>query len=151
MTTAREFCSQTVYVVHRTNTLVEVARRMREHHVGALVVVEERGRLRMPVGVLTDRDLVVSVLAKDAEHLQSLRVGDVITDAAITVRDEASLEEVLRAMQSHGVRRMPVVDREGGLVGVVTFDDVLRHLAGQLADLSRALTHERQHEEARHP
>jgi CBS domain-containing protein len=151
MTIAGEFCTRTVYTVGRTDTLLEAARRMREHHVGDLVVVEPRDGRCVPVGVITDRDIVVGVLATSPERMGTLAVGDVLTEGVVTASQSERLEDVLDDMQAAGVRRMPVVDDEGGLIGIVTFDDALQFVAGELTTLATLVARARDHEEARRP
>ncbi len=147
MTTAREFCNRTVYTVRKGDSVLEAARRMREHHIGDVVIIDDKDGLRVPVGILTDRDLVVSVLAGAPEHIATLQVGDVVTERLIVARAEDSVDDVVKRMQAHGIRRMPVVDAKGGLYGIIAFDDVLTSIAGQLADLGRLLGRERHREE----
>ena len=91
---------------------------MREQHVGDLIVVEPRGNATVPVGILTDRDIVVGVVAKRVAP-DAVTVGDTMTRNLLTVREDASLEFALREMRRHGVRRAPVVRANGDLVGVI--------------------------------
>jgi CBS domain-containing protein len=125
-------------VAARTD-VVDAAKLMRDQHVGDLIVTEPRGGQTVPIGILTDRDIVVGVIAKRVAP-DTVTVGDVMTRNVLTVREDASLEFALREMRRHGVRRAPVVRANGGLVGVIAFDDVIQHLALQLsrvADLIR--------------
>ena len=119
--------------------VVDAAKLMRDQHVGDLIVTEPRGGQTVPIGILTDRDIIVGVIAKGVAP-DSVTVGDVMTRKVLTVREDASLEFALREMRRHGVRRAPVVRANGGLVGVIAFDDIIQHLAvqlGRLADLIR--------------
>jgi CBS domain-containing protein len=112
---------------------------MRQEHVGDLIVVETRGSATVPVGILTDRDIVVGVIAKRIAP-DAVTVGDTMTRNLLTIREDASLEFALREMRRCGVRRAPVVRANGDLVGVIAIDDVIQHLAVQmsrLADLIR--------------
>jgi CBS domain-containing protein len=118
---------------------------MRKHHVGDLVVVEERGGLKQPVGIVTDRDIVVEVVAAGVNP-DALKVGDIMGPEVATVRETEGLFEALRYMRDKGVRRMPVVDREGGLVGILTLDDLLSLLAEEMTELAKLVSHERQRE-----
>ena len=119
--------------------VAEAAAQMRDQHVGNLVVVEPRGGALVPVGILTDRDIVVGVIAKGISP-DALTVGDAMTREMLTVREDSSLEFALREMRRYGVRRAPVVRANGDLVGIIAVDDILQHLAvqlGRLADLIR--------------
>lgn len=135
-----EICSRDVRTIDKHVPLLEAARRMREEHVGDLIVVEEHHARRLPIGVLTDRDIVVGVLARDLEHLRTLDVGDVIgADPVVTASDEELLASALRRMRSFGVRRLPVVDASGALVGVLAADDVIAALSDELAEIAALL------------
>jgi len=140
-------CNRHVVQIGKGEKVLEAARRMREQHVGDLVVVEERGARGKPVGVITDRDIVVGLLAKDVAHLEQLDVGDLLTHAAITAREDEDVTAVVARMQQQGVRRMPVVDKAGVLVGIFTVDDLLRMLSDSLASVVSLIAREQRHEQ----
>ena len=132
-----EICSRAVSHVRRDVSILEAAHRMREEHVGDLIVVDEKEGRRVPVGVLTDRDMVVGILARDADHVKLLDVGDVMVGGSlVTAYEEEDLAPVLRRMRTFGVRRLPVVDAEGSLTGVLSVDDVIPALSDEMADLA---------------
>ena len=124
-----------VATVGARTDVADAAKLMRDQHVGDLIVTEPRGGQTVPIGILTDRDIVVGVIAKRIEP-DAVTVGDVMTHDVLTVREDASLGFALREMRRHGVRRAPVVRADGSLVGVVAFDDLIQHLAAQLSDLA---------------
>ena len=124
-----------VATVAARTEVVDAAKLMRDQHVGDLIVTEPRGGQTVPIGILTDRDIIVGVIAKGVAA-DSVTVGDVMTRKVLTVREDASLEFALREMRRHGVRRAPVVRANGGLVGVIAFDDMIQHLAVQLSRLA---------------
>lgn len=106
----------------------------------------------MPVGVLTDRDLVVSVLAGDRRDIDALKVGDVMTMGLVTAQEHESLLDALKKMRSFGVRRLPILNDAGGLEGILTFDDLIDLVAEELSDLTNLVAREQKRErEARHP
>jgi CBS domain-containing protein len=107
---------------------------MRHHHVGDVVVVEERGGRYFPIGILTDRDLVVEVLASDVTP-ETLLVGDVMSFELVSAKEDESVLDAIKRMRDKGVRRMPVVSADGALEGIITMDDLLDLIAEQLADL----------------
>jgi CBS domain-containing protein len=147
-----ELMTRHVAFIHRDEPLLVAVRRMREEHVGALVVVEERERMRVAVGILTDRDIVVGVFAKDVEHVSKLDVGDVMTTELVTATEDEDISAVLRRMRSFGVRRVPVVDGESGsLRGIVTVDDALAGLAEELATAASLTSRQRERESAHRP
>ena len=134
-------------IAEKALPVVEAAQLMRKHHVGDLVVVEERKGRKHPVGIVTDRDIVVEVVAAGVNP-DALKVGDIMGPEVATVRESEGLFEALRFMRGKGVRRMPVVDREGGLVGILTLDDLLSLLAEEMTELAKLVSHERQREAA---
>lgn len=140
-----EICNREVVITERGSSVVEAAQLMRTHHVGDLVVVEQRGAARLPVGIVTDRDIVVEVVAAGVNP-DALKVGDIMGAEVATVREGEGLFEALRYMRDKGVRRMPVVDGAGVLVGILTMDDVLALLAEEMTELAKLVSHERQRE-----
>jgi len=147
-----EICKPHVVTVREFDELITAAKLMRERHVGYLVVVEPLpldAKLK-PVGVLTDRDLVVAVLAKEVDP-RSLRVADVMTRMPIVVDEERSLEFALHEMRRIGVRRLPVTSSAGNLVGILSLDDVVDALARQFQDLSASIRGELRMEAALRP
>jgi CBS domain-containing protein len=140
-----ELCNREVVIAEKTLSVVGAAQLMRKHHVGDLVVVEERSGRKQPVGIVTDRDIVVEVVAAGVDP-DALKVGDIMGPEVATVRETEGLFEALRYMRDKGVRRMPVVDREGGLVGILTLDDLLSLLAEEMTELAKLVSHERQRE-----
>ncbi len=137
--TVSSVCNYNVATIERDAGVVDAASRMRAQHVGDLIVVEEKAGGRVPVGILTDRDIVVAVVAKGASR-DAVTVGDAMSAALLTVNKDNGIEHALREMRGAGVRRAPVVDQAGLLVGVLSIDDVIDHLAvqlGHIADIIR--------------
>lgn len=148
--TAGELCIRTVVVAHRSLPLDDAARLMRTHHVGCLVVVEDTALGRVPVGLLTDRDIVTAVVARDVDP-RTLRVEDMMSSHPVTVLEVDSLLDALAAMQRAGVRRVPVVDPQGVLQGVLSLDDVIELVGEQLHRLVQVLASARRIEPLRRP
>jgi CBS domain-containing protein len=140
-----EICNRDVVIAEKTLSVVAAAQLMRTHHVGDLVVVEEKDGRKHPVGIVTDRDIVVEVVAAGVNP-DALKVGDIMGPGVATVRESEGLFEALRYMRDKGVRRMPVVDRDGGLAGILTMDDLLELLAEEMTELAKLVSHERQRE-----
>lgn len=145
-----ELLTRHVATTRRDEPLLTAIERMREEHVGALVVVED-GDARKPIGMLTDRDIVVGVLAKDVSHVATLDVGDVMSTEPVTATGDEDVGEVLRRMRSFGVRRVPVVDAAGALEGLLSLDDVLLGLSDELAEAASLVSRQREHEPERRP
>ncbi|MBX3468192.1 MAG: CBS domain-containing protein [Planctomycetes bacterium] len=135
MTTGR-ICTREVYLADPDETVEAIAHRMHERGVGSLLVLDDA---RRPVGIVTDRDLVLRVLAADRDPLTT-RVADVMTRDPRTVGEETPIEQTLSLMRAYGVRRVPVVDPGGTLVGVVTLDDVLTLLTEELTIVGEVLS-----------
>jgi len=144
--TAGEICTRTTVVAPKTELIVDAAKRMRTSHVGDLVVVENRSGRHYPIGIVTDRDIVISVVAGDPDHINYLLVGDVMSDDLITAREDESVEAALKRMEEHGVRRLPIVDSDGALVGILTLDDVLEYLTERQRELVSLVAREQRRE-----
>ena len=132
----RDIASAPVVVAYPDQPLAQAAREMRSYGIGALVVVDARDSQRRPLGILTDRDIVCGQLARAAD-LYCLAVGDVMTRDPLTVTADAGLTDAIGAMSQRAVRRAPVVDDAGALVGIVTLDDLLPEIASELSELAR--------------
>lgn len=135
----RDLCSPRVVTAEAGASLREAALAMRNQHVGALVVVEKKEGVARPVGILTDRDIVVAVIAVPGARPEGIRVGDAMTTDLATAREDDGLFEAVQRMSERSVRRLPVVGADGGLKGIVTLDDVLRVLSAELGQLAEAL------------
>ena len=131
-----EICNREVIIVQRSDIIFEAAKLMRKHHVGDVVVVEDRSGARVPVGIVTDRDLVVEIMAPAIDQML-ITVGDIMAPELARINEDAGVFEAIQYMRAKGVRRLPVVDGSGGLVGILTLDDLLELLAEELLDIAR--------------
>jgi CBS domain-containing protein len=147
-----DICRRDVVTIAPENDLCDAARLMREKHVGMLVVVGtvEGNADQVVQGVLTDRDIVVTVVGRGAEP-KGLKVMDVMTRNPLLVAEGASVAGVVRLMRTDGVRRVPVVGARNQLVGVISIDDVLDVLADQLTAISGAIRGEQARERELRP
>ena len=145
-----EICTiQTVTCV-RDETVQGAALLMRKHHVGDLIVVDQADGQAVPVGIVTDRDIVVSVIALGLDPA-GLQVDDIMSDDLLTCRENDDVYETIEHMRLRGIRRVPVVNAAGGLRGIVSADDLLEFLAEEMGDLSRISASGQAHEKrARH-
>lgn len=130
-------CVREVDVIGEEESVQTAAGRMHSRKVGTLVVVDADSR---PVGIVTDRDLTVRVLARGLDGSQ-LPVSEVMTHCPETVYPETAIEDALRRMRGGAFRRVPVVDDDGRLVGLLSLDDILELLAEEFAEIGR-LIHE---------
>lgn len=131
-----EFCTREVVITEKGSSILTVAQLMRTYHVGDVIVVERRGGQTVPVGVITDRDIVVEVIAQEVD-LGSVTAGDVMSYDLLSVREDEGIWEVLLQMCDQGVRRVPVVNDDGGLEGVLALDDMIELLAEELTLLAK--------------
>jgi predicted transcriptional regulator len=141
-----EICNREVVYVNRDVTVHAACKLMRHYHVGSLVVVDETDGKRVPVGILTDRDIVVEIDAMDLDP-KVITAGDIMSAELATVPENHGVLETIEVMRFKGVRRMPIVDADGRLVGIVTIDDLLEVLAEELTDISRIVSREQSHEQ----
>ncbi|KVL11259.1 CBS domain-containing protein [Burkholderia cepacia] len=131
---AAMLCTRDVATCPARTTVVEAAARMRDAHAGDLVVVHEQEGRRKPIGMVTDRDIVLAVVSPGAEA-DALFVGDIMS-APVAVADvDDDVWLLAKRMRQHGVRRLPVVGDDGELVGIVSLDDLLRVAAALLDEL----------------
>lgn len=142
-----EICTRQVVDILPETSIREAAHRMRILHVGCLVVVEPPDGERVPIGILTDRDIVVSVVSPGIDA-DVLTVGDVMSQPLVTCGEHEDLFDALKRMRETGIRRLPVLDALGGLCGLLSADDVVSALSWHLRELSSALTSEQVREMA---
>ena len=131
-----QYCNRQVVTTAKSTEIDEVARLMRQHHVGTVVVVERRDDAEFPIGIVTDRDLVVEVLAQNLSP-NTVTVGDVMSGGLVTARENDNFWHTLDRMSAKGVRRLLVVDEKGALLGILSVEDVLTTLAVGLSDVTR--------------
>lgn len=139
---AGELANETVATIGPQATLMEAADAMRENHVGDLVVVEQQGNTKRPIGIITDRDLVLALSKSGPDGFVKKTVGDRMSQVLIMARREEPVEEVLGNMRDNGVRRIPVVDVDDNLVGILTFDDFVGYLGDHLLSLGELVQSE---------
>ena len=142
-----ELCRREVIVAPRDITVRRAASLMRERHVGCVVLVEEQDGRRRPCGIVTDRDIVVAVTALGLDA-DVIRAGDVAAKELLEINQTAGIAETVSVMRMKGVRRLPVVDHEGFLVGIIAADDILELLAQELSGLASMVSHEYRKESA---
>jgi CBS domain-containing protein len=143
----KEICVLDVASCGRDAGILEAARLMRQHHTGDLIVVDDPDGDRVPVGIVTDRDIVVEVLANGLD-LTETRVAQIMSAKLVIAAAAEDTSDAMDRMRLHGVRRLPVVDHDGRLMGIVTLDDMLTLHAAQATALADIVSKE-QHREHR--
>ena len=146
----RDICTIQTISCKRDETVQGAALLMRKHHVGDLVVVDGPDAAPIPVGILTDRDIVVAIVALGLDPA-SLQVCDIMSEDLLTCREDDDVYQTIEHMRLRGIRRVPVVNAKGTLAGIVRDDDLLEFLAEEMGDLSRISGNQQVHEKrARH-
>jgi CBS domain-containing protein len=140
-----EFCNREVVYATRETSIPEAAQLMRQYHVGDLVVVDEIDGKRVPVGIVTDRDIVIEIISQSLD-INEFKVGDIMSPQLISVQEKEGVFETIRLMRAKGIRRIPIINQEGGLEGIVSADDILDLLAEEMAELAKVAPREQERE-----
>ena len=131
-----QICTRSLVTCKRDTSASELARKMRDQHVADVLVIEERGGRLTPVGIVTDRDLMVEIIAR-GRHPDQVCAADVMCADLETALDSEFVYDAIWHMRSKRVRKLAVVDAHNALVGVLTVDDVTQFLAGELIEVAR--------------
>ena len=134
--TVGKFCNREVIIAEKNSTITEVAKLMRQHHVGDVVIVDSNGGKTKPIGILTDRDIVIELIACDVA-CDSVSAGDVMSYELVTAGEDDSIWDTLQKMRAKGIRRVPVVNDGGELEGILSVDDLLELFAEELNLLAK--------------
>jgi len=143
----RDLSAHEVVTVTPSTTVAECAQIMRAQHVGSVVVINDKGERDDPRGIVTDRDIVIETVAVGLDP-KTLTAGDVMTSPLATVRESDDILDALARMREHGVRRLPVLDDDGHLAGIIAVDNLLEALAEQLDAVVRVIKAEQTREAA---
>lgn len=149
-------CNRQVITIKTDATILEAAQLMRNHHIGDVVVVKEaqnkttektqnKNDKLIPLGIVTDRDLVIEVVATELD-CKVITVSDIMVRPLSVIAESAGIFETIKLMTSKGIRRLPVVNAEGELVGIVTLDDLLILLSNEIGSLTKLVTRELKNE-----
>lgn len=130
-----EYCNREVVIIKSDESVKAAAELMRTHHVGDLVIVEKQNNKQVPIGIITDRDLVIEVMAAGLAP-EVLTVRDILTEQLNFVVENDSFFDALDLMRTKKVRRLPVVNHENSLVGIITMDDILDILAEMITQVA---------------
>lgn len=141
MTKLSAICKFPVQIAKRETTIVAAAQMMREGHAGALVVVGDAAKPKKPVGIVTDRDIVIAIVALDLNPNIFL-LDDLLNRPLIVAKGDQSIREGIALMNAKGVRRLPVVNKKGELIGIVTLDDLIAEIARDLTQAGDVMVRE---------
>jgi signal-transduction protein with cAMP-binding, CBS, and nucleotidyltransferase domain len=143
-----EICTRSVVTCRRDASALDIALLMREGHVGDVVVTDVEDGRTVPVGIVTDRDLAVEVMARNVAP-EMVLAGDLVVGPLVTATESELAHDALWHMRGKGIRRLPVVDARGALIGILTADDLARSLAEELVELTRLAAGQRRLERTR--
>ncbi len=141
--TIGELCTRDTFIIGQDDNIVEAAKLMRVFNVGDLIVVDPSSDGNTPIGIVTDRDIVISVVADNADP-QSVTVAEIMSKELVTGSEEDDLYSSIAKMRQHGIRRLPVVNKEGYLSGILSVDDILEFL-GEEVNALIGLVYKEQH------
>jgi CBS domain-containing protein len=139
-------CVRNVVCTASDTTISDAAHIMRERHVGNVIVIDEVDKKPVPVGIVTDRDIVLGVVAVKLDP-DVITVGDLLNGELVTATESQGIFETIEQMRVQGVRRMPIVNNDGHLVGIVSLDDLVKLISSELSEIADLLTWEQRREE----
>lgn len=142
-----ELCNREVVMANKAASVLELANLMRKHHVGDIIITQQENDLVKPIGIVTDRDIVIEVIAKEAP-IDSCTAFDIMSYELTTVKESASVWDALELMREKGIRRLPVVSAQGALTGVICVDDLHAFYTEQMQSMV-SLTQREQRREMR--
>lgn len=136
--TLKTLCNREVLVAEKDDNILEAAVLMRKYHAGDVIIVEECNGTRYPVGIVTDRDIVIEVIAKGLA-IDTVAVGDLMCRDLVLAHEDDDLFDAIQIMRQKGVRRLPVIDNSGALIGIITADDLIELIAEQLQGIAKLI------------
>ena len=140
-----EICTPDVVYCSADSTALAAARLMRERHVGDVVVVDEPNGDQVPLGVVTDRDLVVEVIAREQDPAK-VTVREIMRTPVVVAQATEEVSQAVERMKVHGVRRIPVMGDSQRLVGILCLDDLLKQIAAEAGTLVDIVSREQNRE-----
>ena len=140
-----DICTRKVVCASSETTVAAAARTMRQFHIGDVVVTRLENGRRIPLGIVTDRDIVIGVVATDLAP-NALTVGDIMGKELATAQESEDVFDAVQRMRNKSVRRMPIVDAGNNLVGIVSIDDIIEILAEEMNQLAHLISREQMHE-----
>lgn len=130
-----ELCTREVIVAYQDDSIVEIAKLMRKYHVGDIVIVDRQKKQKQPIGIITDRDIVLELVAREVD-ISQVTAGDIMSADLLVVSEQDEVSVVLEQMRTKGVRRIPVINHNKELIGIVTENDIIELISEQLSSLA---------------
>jgi CBS domain-containing protein len=134
-----DICQDEVIFTGGDSTVEDAASLMKSYNIGALIVTENNE----PVGIITDRDIVVNVVA-EGDDASAVKIKEVMSDNLLVVSFDEGIYETIEKMKARNVRRAPVIDAFGKLIGIVSVDDLIPYLISEgnsISSLIKNQTH----------
>lgn len=144
------FCNSEVVMAGIEISIIEAAAIMRENHVGDIVIARHENGKYFPSGILTDRDIALSIVVKGVDP-ETTTVGNVMSFDLTTVKQHDDLMHVIELMHDKGIRRMPIVDADGAVSGIITVDDILSLMSDMLISMARLVDGQQRREDRMRP
>jgi len=141
-----EICTREVVCANTETTIAAAAKLMRQYHIGDVIVTREENGRRIPLGIVTDRDVVLGVVAPELNPA-TLTVGDIMCAELVTADESEDVFDAVQRMRNKGVRRIPITQEDGGLAGILSIDDIIEILAEEMNHLARLISREQMHEQ----
>jgi CBS domain-containing protein len=141
-----EICTREVVCANTDTSVAAAAKLMRQYHIGDVIVTREEQGRRVPLGIVTDRDIVLGVVATELSP-GTLTVGDIMGQELVTAGETEDVFDAVQRMRNKGVRRIPIVQPDGSLAGILSIDDVIEILAEEMNQLARLISREQLHEQ----
>lgn len=136
-----DICNHHAVIIGKTDSIFSAAVLMRDQHVNYIVVVESSGGRNIPVGSITDRDIVVKMVANSVD-LHSVTIGEAMNASLLLADEHDSVVSTLKRMRHKGLRHIPVINPCRALIGILSIDDILDRLAEQLNDIGYIIAQE---------
>ena len=133
-----EICTREVVCTTAATSVAAAAKLMRQYRISDVIVTRNEAGKRVPLGIVTERDIVLSIVA--AERVpESITVGDIMSRKLATAAEDEDVFDTIQRMREMGIRRMPIVDGEGALCGIVSLDGIIEVLAEEMNELVRLI------------
>lgn len=145
---AGAYCTRNVVIVREEESALGAAMVMRHHHVGDVVIVKEEDGKTIPTGIITDRDIVIEIVAEQVDPSE-VTVADLFRSELVVANKNDDLDWCIKQMKEKGVRRIPVVDEDESLLGILALNDIVEYLSVHLNNLVGLIYHQPEEERER--
>jgi CBS domain-containing protein len=131
-----DLCTRKTIVIRNDKSAQDAAKLMKQYNVGCLVVVKSLDDHNLPIGIITDRDIVIKAMLSEKD-IQTITVSEIMSTPALTVAESTSVIDALMKMRYNSIRRVPVVNSKGQLAGILSLDDILDSISKELNEITQ--------------